>query len=273
MKKLIILSGVVAMISLNSCLKDNNDTIPQAVYSAGSPNVASFVPGGFEVHEIANQAASQDITLRVQLSSQRGFPGGTMTLALGTAADVTAYNAANGTGFLLYPTATLPTANVTIPAGAESKDVTLQVSNSNVLNVCNNYMIPVKITSASGGTVAANTGVTYVALPIQNPYVGTYHCTGYFQHPTSPRPIDQDKTMTTINCNTVLSQVGDLGAGRPMWLTINPDNSVTITDQSGLGVAPNGPNTYNPATKTFTLNYAYPAGSPTRIINETCVHL
>ena len=130
-----------------------------------------------------------------------------------------------------------------------------------------------ELASAAGATVAGNTGVVYVSLPIQNPYVGNYHCTGYFQHPTSPRAINLDQTMSTINCNTVLSFVGDLGAGRPLWLQINPDNSVTLIDQSGLGVAPLGANTYNPGTRTFSLNYGYPAAAPTRIITETCVHL
>ena len=57
-----------------------------------------------------------------------------------------------------------------------------------------------------------------------------------------------------------------------MILTVNADNSVTITPS---GVTPNidqsyGPNYYDPATKTFHLWYSYNTAAP-RIVEETLV--
>ena len=55
-----------------------------------------------------------------------------------------------------------------------------------------------------------------------------------------------------------------------MKITINADNSVTLVP---AGATPNidmsyGVNKYDPATKSFTLNYAYNTAAP-RIVRET----
>jgi hypothetical protein len=69
--------------------------------------------------------------------------------------------------------------------------------------------------------------------------------------------------------------LGDLGAnGFYMYVRVNADNTVTIlpdpTSAGGLDVFATGANTYNPTTKTFSLNYAYNTAAPRRV-TETVV--
>ena len=62
-----------------------------------------------------------------------------------------------------------------------------------------------------------------------------------------------------------------------MFIKVNTDNTVTITG-GGNGIEPlvqdtSLPNNYNPATKTFTLNYYYPGSGGNRVMHEVYVRL
>jgi hypothetical protein len=70
---------------------------------------------------------------------------------------------------------------------------------------------------------------------------------------------------------------GAQDGGSWVTLTINTDNSVTIGGQLS-GTQPYltdaaKTNSYNPATKTFTLNYYYVGAGGNRVIQETLVRL
>jgi len=111
-----------------------------------------------------------------------------------------------------------------------------------------------------------------VALVVKNKYDGEYHSAGVFHHPTAgDRAIDEDKDLVTAGPTSVRAKLGDLGGSDYyMILTVNPDNSVTITPS---GVTPNvdqswGPNFYDPVGKAFHLFYSYNVAAP-RKIEET----
>ena len=131
----------------------------------------------------------------------------------------------------------------------------------------------VKILSVSnpGYKISGNYGKQVIALRVKNKYHGLYHATGVFTHPVAgPRNIDEDKELTTEEPNSVLANLGDLGAaGYQMVLVVNADNSVTILPR---GATPNidqkwGPSYYDPATKAFHLHYSYNIAAP-RIVQE-----
>jgi hypothetical protein len=141
-------------------------------------------------------------------------------------------------------------------------------------------MAPISILTATGGVVvsdALNNGSRLMALPISNPYQGTYHVTGEFIHPTAgTRVIDEDKVLGTVDCQTVLTTVGDLG-GYDLFIKVNTDNSVVISG-GGNGINPlvqdtSLPNVYDPVTKTFTLNYYYPGSGGNRVMHEVYTRL
>ena len=104
-----------------------------------------------------------------------------------------------------------------------------------------------------------------------NPYVGNYHSVGTFTHPTTGvRSIDRDKILKRIDDVTSELELGDMGpTNYRMKLKVNADNSVSLTPS---GVTPDidqssGLNYYDPATKSFHLNYAFNIAAP-RIIGE-----
>lgn len=162
----------------------------------------------------------------------------------------------------------------TIPAG--SRDGMLKVSiNSADLNPASPFKIGFKIIGVepAGYIISGNYGKRTVNFSARNAYEGKYRATGTFTHPTAgPRAIARDKTLATINANTVETEYADLGgAGYVMRLVVNADNSVTVLGQGAVPATHSqfGVNKYDPATKTFTLNYKYPGGGGDRVINET----
>ncbi len=156
-------------------------------------------------------------------------------------------------------------------AGGEiAKSIKINI-NTSLLDLTKQYAMPFVMTEAVNGVVTASKKVALVEVIIKNEWDGKYQATGTFIHPTAgPRDIDEEKVLQTIGPRTVLANLGDLGAaGYQMKITINNDNSVTLVP---AGATPNidmsyGVNKYDPATKSFTLNYAYNTAAP-RIIRE-----
>ncbi|TSD64664.1 hypothetical protein FFF34_012215 [Inquilinus sp. KBS0705] len=135
------------------------------------------------------------------------------------------------------------------------------------------YAIAYEISDASGLTSKVGKDTILVTVGIKNYLEGNYHATGVFTHPTGgPRPIDEAKYLGTNGPNTVSTTVGDLG-GYDLELTVDPaTNKVTV----GGSVSPAQPiepvpgltNTYDPATKTFHVNYQYIGGGGYRVVQE-----
>lgn len=139
------------------------------------------------------------------------------------------------------------------------------------LDLTKKYGIAVSLVDASGHKVRNGMGTAIFNIVAKNEWDGRYQATGVFSHPTAgDRAIDRVKDFVTVGPRSVLGELGDLGgSGYFMVLTINADNTVTITPS---GVTPNVDesyqvNTYDPATKTFNLKYSYNTAAP-RIITE-----
>ncbi|QEC40463.1 BT_3987 domain-containing protein [Pseudobacter ginsenosidimutans] len=188
---------------------------------------------------------------------------------------ITEYNERNPTLTQLSP---LPANNynfqtlqITIPKGSREAELSGKIINPAFLET-GKFALGMKIASTSPNyPISGNYGKQVIALRVKNKYHGLYHATGKFIHPTAgTRDIDEDKELVTVEPNSVQANLGDLGgSGYQMILTINPDNTVSIAK---FGATPNidyqGPNTYDPATKTFTLNYSYNGAGGPRIVRE-----
>ncbi len=143
--------------------------------------------------------------------------------------------------------------------------------NPSQFDLSKSYAMPFVISEVSNGVASKGPHAALVNVLVKNQWDGLYAAKGTFIHPVNgPRDIDEDKELVTAGPNSVICNLGDLGASNyKMLLTVNPDNTVTIAP----GATPNvdmsfGVNKYDPATKTFTLNYAYNTAAP-RIIRET----
>ncbi len=151
-----------------------------------------------------------------------------------------------------------------------------------------------KVTAADGSSKIWT--VVVAPLPVINKYEGTYTANGYFYHPSSPRDIaGMNKYLSSSDANSVTVELGDLGgSGYFALLTVNSDNSLTITPAPGAAGAPytmftsglptSNPgytaqwsgssscnNRYDPATKTFYVRYGYLGGTGWRVTEEKIV--
>ena len=256
-------------VGLSACLKDDKVELD---FDKG-PAIVELPRG--------NRTASLDISSTpvvypVDIHYSSGNPPAnniTVTVAVDQTLLV-AFNAGKSEAYELLPAEyyTLPT-SVTIPAGESV--VTLPISfKSNMISPSALYALPIKITDASGVTISGNYGSAVLSVAIKNKWHGTYDATGVFTHPVAgPRDIDEEKEVNTTGEFSVSTSPGDLGSAYQVILTINPStNNVTIGGrlspaQPFLPV-PGKTNTYDPATKTFRLNYQYTGGGGFRVIQE-----
>jgi len=167
---------------------------------------------------------------------------------------------------------TLESNTVTFAPGEFAKYVSIHL-NPATLSFTKQYAVGVKVNNPSSDYKISEAGnESLVKVVIKNQYDGEYHSTGYFSHPTSPRDIDKDKTLSTRGASEVETELADL-TPRTMRIIINSDNTLQINENGsvspvGATLVPGDPvynNKYDPATKTFYLKYAYGAG---RLITE-----
>ncbi|WP_428327771.1 BT_3987 domain-containing protein [Mucilaginibacter sp.] len=185
-----------------------------------------------------------------------------------TASQYTVYQAMPANAF------TIPSSTVTIPAGQLTANYNINIISANLTPLVK-YMLPVSITDAQGQTISYYRSVLYV-ISTKNKYEGDYTANGSisFPDPTLNRSwTGRDKFLTTVNANTVVAEAADLGGSNYfMNLTVNSDNTVTVVSASGAAnktIQNNGTCVYDPATRTFTLNYKYIGGTGDRVIAET----
>lgn len=285
-KIIILLFSFVAIIFvINSCLKDNKgeywkDELAGKIYATiANPAlqtmalqpVAGDVPYQFLLNMATDALPTEDITIKLKIDP----------------AAVTAYNTYYSKTYKAFPNVAILTPTIVIKAGTRNAIAQAKIWGAETLDACDNFIAAITIesaTTASGKsvTIAGNMKSYMLALPINNPYAGSYHASGAFIHPTAgTRVINEDKQVNTVDCKTVTCSAGDLGGAQDggTWvvITINANNSLTIS--GGLSATqpyltdPSKTNSYNPATKTFTLNYYYVGSGGNRVIQETLVRL
>ncbi|MFL5740199.1 MAG: BT_3987 domain-containing protein [Flavisolibacter sp.] len=281
---------IVVCFALASCLKDKDyeNGLIQSVRSNGqNQNIIEIQLTANDTTQFLHQAfdlSNNDTVIDVipvVLASPNGATEDIHVTLVANPSLVTAYNAANGSSYNVPSSSLYTVINpgnvVTIPKGSRVGYLQIKLKPNNFLG--QDWALGYTIGSIDNASYIAsgNLSAGVYAFGIKNKYEGKYHSTGYFQHPTSPRAINKDKYVSTINANTVATELGDLGSGTQINITINTDNTVNITPGSGTSgttaavAAISGDavynNTYDPATKTFYLKYGYP-NPATRIITE-----
>ncbi|MEZ0542383.1 BT_3987 domain-containing protein [Fibrella arboris] len=283
MKRLISLSLIGSLaLSLTSCLKDD----AHYVDFAGAASVIDIPTSAF-YGVVANngltiQSTPLSYSFNVNLSGPQTLGQDvTVNLAVDPAV-LTAYNTANGTAYKPLPSTLyqLSTTSTTIKAGQRLAPVSItfysgadKITNPTAYNDAN-YALAVRVTGTNNNlAVSSNYGYKIISLKLKNQYDGTYLATGVFNHPVNgPRNINEEKELQTVDLNTVQTNFADLGgSGWLMQLRVNADNTVTLIPKgaANTGTVQFGVNRYNPATKTYTLNYKYAGAGGDRVINET----
>lgn len=281
MKNIIIVLIVFAgVFSFTSCLKDTADNwkvdvagkmyvtvMKPQLQSMGLKPKSDTVSYSFMINVATDALPTKDITITLKVDS----------------AAVADYNTFKGykqdsvAAFKLYPHIKILNPTIVIAKGTRTATVNVNVWGAETLNACDHFISAVTIATASDNIpIASNMKSYLISLPISNPFEGTYHSTGTFTHPTAGvRPIDEIKTLSTVDCQSVKTTIGDLGDEGDYFVVykVNDDNSVTISgNQSATQkLFQTGINIYNPATHTFTVNYYYVGAGGNRVISEELV--
>lgn len=255
------------LTGLSSCLEDKGYT--DLIRAEGAQPIVSIFGGEGGSKTLGVDLSSTPVATRL-FSVNLGSPERLST-------DVTVTIAVNadllkGTTYELLPasTYTIPNAQVTIKAGERDAPFTVNINTSQI-DLKKSYALPLTITNATGAIVASNLKDAVFTIKVNNIYSGSYQATGRFVHPTAgPRDINRTKTLATIDATTSETEFADLGAAATMQLRVNTDNTVTLIPGGTASAATVqfGENKYDPATKTFTLNYKYAGAGGDRVITE-----
>ncbi|MBD1393472.1 BT_3987 domain-containing protein [Mucilaginibacter glaciei] len=274
------LVALIAAAGFSSCLKDDKNYVDFAgakplIELPSAANVGGS-GGLLQAAALSLSAAPVPINLAVNLAAPKTL-GTDVTVKLSVdQAALTAYNTANGTSYILLPAAAYSsTFSAVIKAGTNLSNLVININTGVIDPSITNYVLPISITDGGGQQISNYKTVLY-NVQVKNQYDGSYRADGTitFPPPTAGRSeVNVTKALTTINANTVQTTVFDLGGnGFIMWLTVNADNTVTVKPSPGSAnqtIQNNGPCTYSPTTKTFTLNYKYVGGTGDRVIFET----
>lgn len=280
--KRIIKSGLIlfaSIIGLSSCLEDKGYT--DIINSVGAEPIVSIFgnaggslqTGKFKIDTLVGATYQVNLgsinTLDKDLAVTMGVTSGATDFLKATNVKRAA---AGDDPYEALPASAYTIVNPVIKAGTRDADFKINVKLPSTLDFSKEYVIPVGISDASGVKISGNLGFMNIFVGgTPNKYDGVYASTGYFTHPTAPRAIDKVKTLKTIDKSTSETEFADLGGSSTMLLKVNKDNTVTITPTGGAATLTGpfeqtGVNKYDPATKTFTLNYQYNVGS--RVITE-----
>ena len=163
---------------------------------------------------------------------------------------------------------TLVTTDYTLTPENKKAQVRIKINPSMITGGA--YAIGLSIMQVSEGEISQVSKDIVIEVKVKNVYEGEYHATGSRQNHSGPNfsdpiaatfAIDHDKYLYTVDQFTVETDVADLIGSAWMYLEINPaTNNVTVkpsaTSPTFL-LSNNGPCTYNPATRTFSLKYKY----------------
>jgi hypothetical protein len=276
-------AALIAMTGFSSCLKDDAHYVDFAgttplIELPSAANVGG--KGGLFQTTALDNAESVPVQLAVNLASPHTLSSDLTIKVSVDAAALTSYNSTHGNKYIILPTSFYTSTFTTkIPANTNLAYITINVKSSLIDPGITNYVLPLTITDG-GGQQISNYKTVLLNLKAKNIYDGAYTSTGSitFPAPQAGRNFSNlSKNVSTIDGTTSLVDAADLGgSGYSMYLTVNPaTNAVTVTpspDSANQTLQNDGSCTYDPATKTFTLNYKYVGGTGDRKIHEVIKH-
>lgn len=297
--KILLISMFASILLLGSCLKDDvgdywTDGVAGKMYATivkanlqqlALQPVAGDVNFDFLVNIATDALPTEDITVTFKVDPSA----------------VTAYNTSSGKSYKAYPNIQILTQTLTIAKGTRNGYCKAKVWGAETLNACDNYIAAISIESAKTASgvdipVAGNMKTYLLALPIANPYAGTYHCVGYRIRPgNATEPVDQDEPFWTVDCKTVQKSGFGNYSAYDIKIEITTEtvvvggttcykvNATPVDPSSGASVGGMWPtwtgdatlkpadltiNYYNPKTKVFVLNCWYTSSAGNRIMYE-----
>jgi hypothetical protein len=290
-KSLILLPAVLMFLGLSSCLDDTGYLDIFNGENAGP--VVSFgqADHGYVIRTVEVKEEAQDISLNVNVA--RAEEDVTVTIEMDPAL-LDAYNAEQAAAdpafvpYELLPDSaySIPTTSVTVPKGSLDAPFSISVFSTEI-SLDYAYILPLKITTSTGNTVVAtNLSTALVSVGVKNAYDGIYAVRGgniQRNSATGPDPVLSGNfaptieiSMSTRTANSVYFQPtwkdgsGIAGIDNT-YLTVDPATNLVVVASEVNPALKNTPtltNSYDPATRTFTLNFDWGSGASTRVITN-----
>jgi len=321
LKQNIFLSvGILVISSFGSCLKDTASTVNFAVSQPVIEQLTGinyFNGTANGNQELANQ---NSYFLPVRVDSTGTFTDSIIINVAGTLinkdVEVTigvdnnafnTFNANNGGVYAVLPSSTFTISNPTVTIKAGARNVNAYITfNSTQISFANNIILPISFTSVSGGIgISGNYGTIMYAIVPANQYAGLYSTTGQRTEGTNVYSISGVKYLydysgitaiqggfptartgpTAFVPNAVVADCADqtiyLSFGEQMDLTVNPDNSVIVSNDFlyEFGVFTftlvSGNSSFTPSSHIFNLSYGFidPSNGDSCVVAETLTRL
>jgi hypothetical protein len=238
---------LAAAVSITSCLKKDRMNIdtnlgPKNVVefdNTGSnmAKVSSKFPGFYSDLGVLSLGESKTFNINVSYSGVDVAPQDiTVKLELDQAA-LDKYNEDNGTSLEIPPSDVVSfPSTVVIKQGQRSATVTATVTLSNSFDFDKAYGLPLKIASATTGTISQNFGKVVYSFGVRNKYDGIYKLTGHHNRVPYNYPYEVTMHMVTVGPNSVIFYWPDVQTyGHPIGVGPDPVNDVSWY---GGGIAP-----------------------------------
>ena len=265
------IAGVSLLLIFSSCLKNSKYYVDLSAVGASIDMPLAAANGNSPV-PFTFVAADTPVTYPVYVNVASPHKLGhsvTATLGLDTVY-MDQYNANNGTDFELLPDSTysINNLNLTVPAGQRLAFATVSINTQKIAGG-HNYMLPFTIVKAS--LPIENWNHLMVNTILKNIYDGYYNVSIVLVHPSAGGNYNQSNIyFGTVNANTFTCNLGVAQIfGATMNVTVNTDNSLTLTSSAVTITQDPGLNYYDPATKTFHFSYGW--GGGTRHVTGTAV--
>lgn len=233
----------------------------------------------------------------------------TVTIAIDNAG-FNAFNANNNNAYQVLPPQyyTIPNNKVTFKAGTRNENIYIQF-NTKQIDFTKKYILPITITDAQGYDISGNFGATMYAILEGNKYMGLYLSVGQRVMGNNTYSINDLKSLldlsgiissynyfpgaggngvtlpTSFVPNAVVTNAADqtiyASIGQQMDMTVNPDNSVIVSNDNiyGMGIQTynivSGPSVYDPVNHVFKLSYGFkdPWTGDSAVVSETMTRI
>jgi len=297
---------VLTSVLITSCRKDDfvSGDDPQATLTAGKTVVRVF--DGPEktlfLDAISGIGSVSVFNVRREANSQESLNTASSVTLTAAPELITAYNTEHETTYETLPESLFTSGagltkistgyTMVLNPGDFAKDFLINL-NFGLYDFNKKYALAFKITNPGNGTTSSTQGQVLVLISVKNTYDGIYsQLDGYIQRYTAPGVAEvgtlsgtlagnPDLTLTTINATTV--EIGNLtwfggtgGVGGIANLRATIDPATNLVTMSCLG-APTLKNTagavnkYDPATKTFTLNFDWNPVTTPRVVSNLVI--
>lgn len=203
-----------------------------------------------------------------------------------------AFNADNNNDYQILPpqSYTIPNNKVTFKAGSRDENIYIQF-NTKQIDFTKKYILPVIITDAQGQNISGNFAASMYAIVEGNQYMGLYQSVGKRIMGKNTYSIMDLKSLLDLSGlttsygyfpgaggngvtipssfipNAIVTNAADqtiyASFGEQMDMTVNPDNSVTVSNDNlyGMGIQTykliSGPSIYDPVNHVFKLSYGF----------------